>query len=518
MQHNEIALKVFDILFLATLFIVSFWLQRNVFLNHDVSWHILGAQRMLSGADYLHGVFDDNPPMVFWFYIPLIRFTQYFPMSIITAQILYVLLITLFSFWLCHIFLNRLYEKENPLTLGVTRFSIALILLFFPLYTFGQREVLLTAFCLPYIILMGVRMHSAVHSVFKPALLAWVGFWLACGVALNPLYGLIVVALEIQLWATTKKMVLVRPEIIVFTVCCVFYLLAIYHWYLSYYTTVIPAILTFSPGYNFDWTSLVFDNFYAVLFFITTVVFILAYSLQDNRRWLLTLWLAAGVSFFIYVINKKVWYYHIFPFVAFCSLLLITLLLDLIKIGSDYSFRARVMGLLSVIALLCLSLIFIVSDVKLYEAYHTKDYVLRQLIDFFNREPTQHRSFYVFSTRVDPEFPLIDYTTLRYLPDRPDCWVIPVIVKNTFHPNTSGWRFRIIQNYKEKFVTDTITAFQKQKPYYVLVDEHQYLSYLGYIPFNFIDFLSQNDSFKAVWHHYRLQKKIGAYAIYARQK
>jgi len=259
-------LNLFSFIFITALFLFSFWIQSNIFMNWDVGWHLLGAERMLHGAGYLNGVFDDNPPMVFWLFMPIIWVSRYFSISMVTTQIIFVQFITLLGFALSYIFLNQLYVEENRWKLYTMRYAVFALLLFFPTFEFGSREMLLVALSLPYVVLAGVRTRFSHPDLFRPILLVLAGLFLSIGIALNPQYSVVVLALELYLWINEKKIMLWRTETITFAIMFPAYLLAVYVVYPSYYTVIIPAFFAFSPGFNADWKSLVFYNASSIFF------------------------------------------------------------------------------------------------------------------------------------------------------------------------------------------------------------------------------------------------------------
>lgn len=510
----RIYFRILNYFFFLMLFLLSFWLQTHRFLNWDVSWHLLGARRMLHGAGYMTGVFDDNPPMVFWFYMPVILWNQYFSVSIIATQICYVELVTLCSFMLSSIFLKQLYALEEQWKLRLIQYAILIILLFLPGPQFGQREILITGFCLPYVILMTAKMQTPTKH-YSVIILFLIGVWAAIGIAMNPLYGLIVIALEAQLYFKAKKLTLFRAEIITFFIASLLYILLIYMLYPDYFFDIIPAILVFSPGFNAAWYDLIFN--YSVLFFVmTTLIFIALSIINKSSHLLSTFWLASIVSFAIYLSNMKIWYYHLFPAIAF-SILLLTYIFCL-KISSNskdkmINFLIRAISFIGIFYI-----IMILFFGNFYKIYHKENSLFRDFIYFFDHQPHQNQSIYFLSTGFTPVFPLIDYTTIHYLPNHPTCWTIPIIVKNLYLNNAKGSRLEMITRYQHKFIAETIFALRYQHPDYFIIDASKDDPYLHHLQFSYIDFLSQNVTFRQLWKNYFLVKKVGDYDIYKRGK
>src|SRR3990167_10807581 len=116
----------------ASIFLITFWIQNHLFINWDVTWHIEAAKRMLHGDTYTKNIFDDNPPMVFWFYMPAVLIHKHLGISLIQCHILSVELTVLFSFFLCDICAKQgdLYKKASEIILF--RYTLLYALLFIP--------------------------------------------------------------------------------------------------------------------------------------------------------------------------------------------------------------------------------------------------------------------------------------------------------------------------------------------------------------------------------------------------
>src|SRR3990167_11556212 len=85
-MNQKIKLQFADYFFIVMIFCVSAWLQTHVFFNWDASWHIEGAKRMIEGGTYSKNVFDDNLPMVFWFYMPAVILSPILKISALTLS------------------------------------------------------------------------------------------------------------------------------------------------------------------------------------------------------------------------------------------------------------------------------------------------------------------------------------------------------------------------------------------------------------------------------------------------
>src|SRR3989338_1568916 len=92
----------------ASIFLITFWIQNHLFINWDVTWHIEAAKRMLHGDTYTKNIFDDNPPMVFWFYMPAVLLHHLTSFSFTTLTWFNVTIVIAISFALSNICFNQM--------------------------------------------------------------------------------------------------------------------------------------------------------------------------------------------------------------------------------------------------------------------------------------------------------------------------------------------------------------------------------------------------------------------------
>ena len=503
--------RIADYLFIAGAFALSFYLQQHMFLNWDVGWHLEGAKRMLEGGTYTSNIFDDNPPMVFWFYMPSVLLHHLTSFSFTTLTWFNVTIVIAISFALSNICFNQRAMSHRS-HLRVMCYALLLSLLFLPLRSFGQREMLVVYFCFPYIALMGARFSGDIFGCVKnPYFQAFLGVWAAFGVAMNPLYTLLIAALEIQLWFTHRQWHAFRPELMALVATSIVYLSAIAIFYPDYYSVIVPSIFVFSPGFDSHWAKLV-NNVSVIYFLLLSICFFCTYRNLKQRAWLLSLWICAVVSYGIYLLNMKLWYYHFYPFIFFATLLSFEGLSGIVHIN-----RKRILHYVAGIVFLsygCLVIFGIISadrmNIALFKNPKTDT---NQVIAYFKKQPSD-ATFYVFSTNLSAAFSLANSIHQKFISPWPVCWVIPMIASNHQFHTVTGWKKQWIEKYEKNFLETVGHDFKTERPNYVIVDTTKNQRYLRHVSFDFIDFLSHNEAFQQAWKSYRLDTVIKGYVIY----
>lgn len=159
--------------------IASEW--RNA-ASSDVLWLLWVAQRTSQGAVLYRDVAEVNPPLIVWLLQPMIAAAKWFslePLVVFRATVL--MLGGLVAAWS--------WRAARP---GPVRHTVGLLVLLvvitMPVGFFGEREHLLLAVLLPYLILSGTRV-GAPNCAQPCAALA--GMLAGVGVALKPHYALV---------------------------------------------------------------------------------------------------------------------------------------------------------------------------------------------------------------------------------------------------------------------------------------------------------------------------------------
>lgn len=505
------SLQPIDYGVLLAIFCFSLWLENHLFLNWDLGWHLEGAKRLLAGGAYSQNVFDDNLPMVFWFLMPVVWLHQVTHLSVVALTIFYLHLTVLLSFLLSHIFLKEIYTHSKNWEIRTIQYIWVILLLFFPGWEFGQRDMLVLALVMPYIILLAARLETRAeyhHFILQGT----IGVLAAIGIAMNPFYGLVILVIEIQRWITSKKIMLFRPELLTFLISLILYFCVVVILYPDYFTVIIPSFLVFSPFYNVSLLNLILSS-PSRLFIIAVFLFLFSYSSLHQRAWLMTLWLSAIVAYFIFLLHQKLWMGHTIFFLLMSDLMVVIVLCQSVQLIKKDMIRFGMSSIFSLAYLICAVHLVSVNYSVAYAAYRNQKFWLNQMISFFNKQP-KNATLYFFSANVIV-YPMLNYTHVINLFPGPNCWQIPAISAMRTKTNLALWKRQWIQKYKTLFIQKTVDDFQYKKPNYIIVDMSVDMNKTKKsFPFDYITFLKQNKQFCTLWKSYHLAKIIYPYDPY----
>ena len=161
-------------------------------LNHDVAWLLHAAARVLAGDRLYVDVADNDPPLIVWLSLAPVLLVRTAGLSEILVVRILVILLVACSLALSQAIVRRTWP-ERPTFRGMVLVLAMFVLMPLSGYEFGEREHLLFALILPYLLMAS---GGAAGEPFG-GILPWIAGLLAgVGIALKPHFLLFWVAVE----------------------------------------------------------------------------------------------------------------------------------------------------------------------------------------------------------------------------------------------------------------------------------------------------------------------------------
>lgn len=284
-------------------------------LNADTSWLITVSEQILAGKKLYVDVAETNPPASVWLYLPIVALAHVLRVSPEAAVTVYIFAVFFFSVGLTGMILSRAD--------GLRRYDVFLLIpillaLFavMPGEVFSQREHIAVMLCLPFLAATWARANEKV--------LGW-PFLIAagvCGAVVAIIKPHFVLALElpvlIALLARPRWHTLFSPENVIAGLLTAIYSAMTFMLYPEYWTVTMKTnVLLYLP---------VADRWRAFTS-ITTPILLAAFLtswLYCGRSFLrhpTLILLAAATGFCVaFVVQGKMWLYHVYPVVALVAL------------------------------------------------------------------------------------------------------------------------------------------------------------------------------------------------------
>ena len=487
------------------------------FARSDTAFLLYAAERVLDGARLYVDVVEINPPLIVALNLPAVLLARAFGVSDIAMYRALVTLALLGALAFADWSLRRTLDAGSDRLRRRLVLVLAFALFLAPGNDFGQREHLLIALALPWVLLAVGRV-SGRPAPAGPALAA--GVLAGLGLAIKPHFLLVWAAVEgYAAWRLRAR----RPSYEAFGTL----------GFLALYAVGV-AILT--PQY-FDLVRLLgpayagfgHDPFLHVLVTApgTTVCYLAALAgaalLRVSKH--RTLWdvilVALVASFIAGAAQQKGWGYHFYPARVFALVLLALAVLDVRRplVRSVQQVYAAA-GFAALAASLLLSVEEGVVRVRQRDPARQAEQVqLDELVGAMRRRMPPGGSLYVFSYTIGSSFPLVNYSGVRWASRFPHLWIIEAVYQDQLHaPGPLRFHTPAEMDRAERYLNDAVyDDLTRNRPDVLMVLKHardtlgnslrrmDYLAYFGRDP-----------RIAAALSRYRLAEEVGQYLLYVR--
>jgi hypothetical protein len=488
-------------------------------LNHDVSWMLYAAERLVDGARLGVDVVEVNPPLVIWLDIPPVLLARVAGMSDILTFRLMVLAMIAGSLPLSAWVLRRLWPEQPAARHGLLLLQLFLVL---PMvgYDFGQREHLLIALLLPYLFAAAARASGRPLDGWMPWL---IGAWAAIGIALKPYFLPAWLGVEAYLaWSRRGDKPWFRPEAIAVVVLGIVYAAAVVALTPEYFELARKTGKVYAGYYNKPFVELLTE-----LDTLLTGFALLGFWLIRPRglsRTLCTIALIANVALLLGAFaQRKGWPYHFYPAHAMVLLALALLVFEALGSGRPESRTVgRVLGLALLAALLVvpvkLALFVRESRLSIATAPGQEPATVRGQLIRMMREQGGRGGVYVMSDFLPDAFPLVNYSGARWACRFPSLWMLPGL-----YPDSEGGdavRFHPSDRLEpaERYLNDSVVGdLCREPPALLIVDATPKKPRFGGRRFDYVAYFSRDPRFASLMRGYEPVAALGEFQIYRRR-
>lgn len=490
------------------LIIVAYWLQANMYFNHDAAIIYHTAALMLKGQTYAQGIIEPNPPMIFYLNFLPIMITNLFNLKMLPVFQIYMLTLAVISI-ICsqHIF-KKIFQAEERLVYFMS-YALIFVLLFLPVNAFGQREQFLLILTMPYIFLAAYRLENIGKKTSISVLFAiLVGIMAGIGFSIKPYFLTTLILIEL-FFIYKKRNILgwLRIESSITLLTILIYGISVILFYPAYLKIIVPLWLSYYAGRMSPWLIILTDN--CLLFCVSAVIMSFLFKKNEgysSLKRLLSLTIIADMITFL--IPRADWYYHIYPAVAMTCLYFALTIGELTKPSPDSSVRTNNWTFISGLSLTVffIPLYLVISCTKLLISEFHSNAPMHQLITFLNQQsPSNTYNFFSISHKLNIlEF----HSTARYEGSFPFFWEFNRAVPNLVP--------EAIKKKNQSYLLDIVGKdLNEKQPRFIIIDTAASKDFLNEV----IDYpreYSQYKPFREAWSHYQYLKSIKHYDIYQR--
>ncbi|MDF1759383.1 MAG: hypothetical protein P1U40_02485 [Coxiellaceae bacterium] len=478
--------------------LASYMLNTHTFLYWDVAWHVEGAARVLNGGRYLSNLADDNPPMVFFYYLPLAYFCK--AIGILSTEAthtyIYALYIACFSVIYCVLKNNEL----STLKINIIYLTAISLTLFLGVNYIGQRELNMLCFFTPYLLLNLFNKKPSRLTGLASASLA------AIGIMQAPFYLLLPVIID-----TYNNLIehsQIRLTQIIFYCLCVFLLLVSYLLYPHYFDTIIPLVYFAQHALNTMYTQMILFNpilWPCIVALLLLPLLLIKTTAKYNAIKCILLIVCAIL---IYLLEHKIWFYHLLP-VIYLSVISFAFLAT--QNISDSFVKKTIIYTPIILLLFTFLLITIPQYIKNRQQFADSQSQINQLIRFTHTISNKNAKLLILTTRVTPTYEVQLHTGIHVISPWANDWILPSLVATNSQVNTKEL------NKLQRLYTTLILNALKQAPQYIIYYASHPMPYIRKKEFDYYNFLYQNPSFTYILKNYIKTGEIGRFSLLTRR-
>ncbi|MBN9083432.1 MAG: hypothetical protein BGP04_14470 [Rhizobiales bacterium 62-17] len=290
---------------------IAIWIRALLPMNTDTSWLISASEMLLDGKKLYVDIGETNPPASVWLYAPLVMLARFLHVRPEPVVISYLFGLLAISFVLSGLILSRAgwLSRYNGFLLAAVFIALFAVL---PGDTFSEREHIAAMLCLPF---LAATLARAEGKALSWSLLIAAGFCGGLVVIIKP-HFLLALELPVLLALCFQRRLrtLFSPENLIAGFLCLAYIVGTFVLYREFWTIAMPVnAIVYLPNA---------DRLQALSSIATPILFALCLTswLFCGRSFLrhpAAMVLATSVGFYVaFVIQGKLWPYHVYPVVA----------------------------------------------------------------------------------------------------------------------------------------------------------------------------------------------------------
>lgn len=494
--------------------LAAYYIQFLLPLEGDVGYLMEMSERILMGGKYGNEIFETNPPMILYLYIPPVLLAKLFSVSHVFAVRSYTLFIATLSIFCSIAILNKIIKPNDTVVTKVIFYILFFILIFLPSHEFAQRDHLVLIFMLPYLFSSVLALQN--KDRLSPWVAILIGTIAGLGFALKPYFLVTPCLIELYFVIRTRKFWgWVRVESIMILVVLIMYLISIFMFQPNYINIIVPLLPIYFQGFHASLFDTVI-NVSNVFCLMGLAVFCVYFKKDDYRLLNIIIVLALIGMMLAYVIARSPWFYHVIPAWGLTCLLMGSYLAQNIS-ACCKSNKIRMVDCF-VILLIATFLYYIPMNIYYSNITHAIHKKYRQsildLTSFIQSLPGRHK-LYCFSSEGTMCYPLVYNTDSLYGTGYPFFWWLLGLIELENYPEGKKLTLTLLKqhNFLIERVAKDLTIYQ---PDIIIIRKNE--EALSAIPkFNYIEYFSKNERFSEAWKNYDFLKSIENYDLYKRK-
>lgn len=496
--------------------LVSVVVEMRSVPSADVSFYLYGTSRILDGARLYVDVVEVNPPMVFLIDMPAVLVARWLQVSDISAYRLFVVAILIISLGLSQSSLRLLSGGSGGPSRALVNFLLVFALFAVPGEAFGQREHVMFALAIPY--LLSACSWAAAPRPSRNAVI--IGVLAGVGFALKPYFVVLWGAVEVWLVVKRPPGRFFKTESLAIGATIVAYVVAVwlvtpeYFRLLQLLGTAYSRYMSVSPLATLAIGEGSAVCLAALLAFAAFKRVGLGEPLSEG--------FAIGTASLLVAaaLQRKGWWYHFYPSVAASLVLMGTLLM-----------RARAARP----ALITRLFTYVSAAAGLFVVGSSLSRIVKVIVDPYDESVTRYPSYrelealvtqrspgqpvMVWSFNIHSGFPLVPSAGAKWGSRFPSMWLVPALYWNDML-ETRATRFRPLEERPEaeRFLDSAMVADLQTHPPRLLIvlAPSRDTSATAFARLDLRSYFAMDPRIEGMLRSYRLIGRVGVHDVYER--
>jgi hypothetical protein len=478
-------------------------------VHHDIGWTLHLAHKLRAGATLYVDIIEINPPLIHWFALLASVLGGVTGLGDVVAYHTLVVVVIGTAIGLTWHLLRWLFAGSHPHARAFLIVLLAFLAGPFAEYEFGQREHLVFATLLPYVVGTAAYLHRGQFSrvpLFASGVLA------AFGMAMKPYFVPIWLGTELYAWNRGGRRSLMRPQALGVLAGFATYGVAAL-WYARDYVRVARwGMAAYGDFFPLPLSALVFSR--GTLIAAGAVLLLLLVrsprELVHVRR--LSAFAILVLLAAVYV-QSKGWDYHWYPVLALAALgggvagtggLLRGRVAPVGRrlVGELPTLRlsSRYAAGVALCALLAAGMLRADRTIQRWGVLAGEPYFLPTMIDYV-APLAPHGSILPITTSMQAAIPLVNYTQLRHGSRFPALWMLPsAYAEERLALPGGAYRPRAEMDAVEAYAFDALIEDLSRRPELVIVDRRPPSPRLH--GFDYLEYYGQSAEFSALLAEY----------------
>lgn len=479
-------------------------IQGQNLVNGNISWLLIAAERILSGQNLTVHIYETNPPLSIFLYIPHILFSKAIGLPITVGAFYFTFILTVLSTFVTHLIIKPFsFLSNTDKKMFILGYFVAVTIS--TTMFFSEREHIMMLALIPFVLCQYAMTR---HIKIRKNILIPVMIIGAICILIKPHYGLLPTVFLIDRMVRQKRFnIFFDIDFLTLSIMTLTYIGIIFTFFYDYINVIFPDVLTL---YATSMQPITVIKLVKTYLFATIILSIMEAILEDlneeKKSFLLFLYVCALLCFIPCFVQMKGYFNHVIPVYAF---LLCALTLSIEFRVANFYKRLKTVYLeilCIIIPLSCLLLVISIQSPLNPKFPKQTDIPNLPVAKFLEKECPKPCTFFAFHGNIEIMNPTVAYMGYTHATRFPTLWFIPKILTHTKN-NTDAEEKAFYQGLKDKYTQFVAEDMEYYKPSIMLIASE--LKIASPTPFDFFKFFNENKKFRdIISEHYEKGEQL----------